>query len=108
MGSEGPAPSPVTVYVTGFKKFHGVVENPTETIVRNLKEYMEKKGLPKGLVLGSCNVLETAGHGAVVPLYQTLQSAIAGNDSELPNSGKVIWVCYSILYIVCQIVYHAE
>ncbi|CAO2832502.1 unnamed protein product [Amaranthus hypochondriacus] len=92
MGSEGPAPSPVTVYVTGFKKFHGVVENPTETIVRNLKEYMEKKGLPKGLVLGSCNVLETAGHGAVVPLYQTLQSAIAGNDSELPNSGKVIWL----------------
>lgn len=96
MGSEGPAPSPVTVNVTGFKKFHGVAENPTETIVRNLKEYMEKKGLPKGLALGSCNILETAGHGAVVPLYQTLQSAINGNDSELPNSGKVIWVSLSI------------
>uniref|UniRef100_A0A803KN36 Pyrrolidone-carboxylate peptidase n=1 Tax=Chenopodium quinoa TaxID=63459 RepID=A0A803KN36_CHEQI len=92
MGSEGPAPSPVTVHVTGFKKFHGVAENPTETIVRNLKEYMEKKGLPKGLALGSCNILETAGHGAVVPLHQTLQSAINENDSELPNSGKVIWL----------------
>ncbi|CAO2837635.1 unnamed protein product [Amaranthus hypochondriacus] len=91
MGSEGPAP-PVTVNVTGFKKFHGVAENPTETIVRNLKEYMEKKGLPKGLAIGSCNVLEAAGHGAVVSLYQTLQSAIAGNDSELPNSGNVIWL----------------
>ncbi|KNA04565.1 hypothetical protein SOVF_198520 [Spinacia oleracea] len=92
MGSEGPAPSAVTVHVTGFKKFHGVAENPTETIARNLKEYMEKKGLPKGLTLGSCNVLETAGLGAVAPLHQTLQSAINGNDSELPNSGTVIWL----------------
>ena len=107
MGSEGPAPS-VTVNVTGFKKFHGVAENPTETIVRNLKEYMKKKGLPKGLALGSCNVLEAAGHGAVVSLYQTLQSAIAGNDSELPNSGNVIWVSCCILYTVCQTFLHSE
>ncbi|KAM3752342.1 hypothetical protein ACB098_03G010900 [Castanea mollissima] len=41
MGSEGPlAPAvAVTVHVTGFKKFHGISENPTETIVSNLKEY---------------------------------------------------------------------
>ncbi|KAM4118839.1 hypothetical protein ACJW30_03G013200 [Castanea mollissima] len=41
MGSEGPlAPAvAVTVHVTGFKKFHGISENPTETIVNNLKEY---------------------------------------------------------------------
>nr|POF26509.1 hypothetical protein CFP56_40116 [Quercus suber] len=34
MGSEGPlAPAvAVTVHVTGFKKFHGILENPTETI----------------------------------------------------------------------------
>lgn len=98
MGSEGPAPSPVTVHVTGFKKFHGVAENPTETIVRNLKDYLEKKGVPKGLALGSCNVLETAGQGAVVPLYQTLQSAINASDSELPNSGKIIWVSSQLLH----------
>ncbi|KNA11671.1 hypothetical protein SOVF_132920, partial [Spinacia oleracea] len=91
MGSEGPAPSAVTVHVTDFKKYHGVAENPTETIVHNLKEYMEKKGLPKGLALRSRNVLETAGLGAVAPLHQTLQSAINGNDSELPNFGTVIW-----------------
>ena len=50
MGSEGPlAPAvAVTVHVTGFKKFHGVSENPTETIVSNLKEYLKKRGLPKG------------------------------------------------------------
>ncbi|KAF3954033.1 hypothetical protein CMV_020574 [Castanea mollissima] len=56
MGSEGPlAPAvAVTVHVTGFKKFHGISENPTETIVSNLKEYVKKKGLPKGLTLGSC------------------------------------------------------
>ncbi|KAL0364879.1 UNVERIFIED_CONTAM: hypothetical protein Sangu_0585500 [Sesamum angustifolium] len=76
MGSEGPIPA-VTIHVTGFKKFHGVAENPTETIVNNLQAYMHKRGLPKGLVLGSCTILETAGHGALVPLYQTLQSAVS-------------------------------
>ncbi|KAM3704532.1 hypothetical protein ACJW31_03G011900 [Castanea mollissima] len=41
MGSEGPlAPAvAVTVHVTGFKKFHGISGNPTETIVSYLKEY---------------------------------------------------------------------
>ncbi|KAK7839704.1 pyrrolidone-carboxylate peptidase [Quercus suber] len=93
MGSEGPlAPAvAVTVHVTGFKKFHGVSENPTETIVSNLKEYVKKKGLPKGLTLGSCSILETAGQGALASLYQTLQSAIGGKDSESSTSGKIIW-----------------
>ncbi|KAG5022931.1 hypothetical protein JHK82_018826 [Glycine max] len=42
-------------------KFHGVLENPTETIANNLTEYMNKKGLPKRLVIGSSSILETAG-----------------------------------------------
>ncbi|KAK9673352.1 hypothetical protein RND81_12G162100 [Saponaria officinalis] len=92
MGSEGPAPSVVTVHVTGFKKFHGVPDNPTETIAQKLIEYVEEKGLPKGMVLGSCNVLDTAGHGAVEPLYQTLQSAIFNKGSGFSNSGKIIWL----------------
>lgn len=92
MGSEGPPA--VTIHITGFKKFHGVPENPTETIVSNLREYMNKRGLPKGLTLGSCSILETAGQGAVVPLYKTLQSSIEENDSELPNSRRVIWVSF--------------
>ncbi|KAM7273253.1 hypothetical protein ACFE04_027917 [Oxalis oulophora] len=90
MGSEGPPA--VTVHITGFKKFHGVSDNPTETIVSNLKEYMKKRGLPKGLILGSCTILETAGQGAVTPLYQTLQSAIVEKDSESSQCGRVIWV----------------
>lgn len=94
MGSEGP--SPVIVHVTGFKKFHGVAENPTETIVSNLKDYMKKRGMPKGLILGSCSILDTAGQGALVPLYQTLQAALGGGDSESSNSKRVIWVSYSI------------
>uniref|UniRef100_A0A7C8YSQ4 Pyroglutamyl-peptidase I n=1 Tax=Opuntia streptacantha TaxID=393608 RepID=A0A7C8YSQ4_OPUST len=92
MGSEGPSRSPVTVHVTGFKKFHGVSENPTERIVCNLKAYMEKAGLPQRLILGSCNVLETAGQGAVVLLYQILQSAVIGKVSESSNSGRIIWL----------------
>nr|CAB3500713.1 unnamed protein product [Digitaria exilis] len=70
MGSEGPAAT-VTVHVTGFKRFHGVAENPTEKIVRNLQSFMEKRGLPKGLVLGSCTVLEAAGQGGLVDRLET-------------------------------------
>ncbi|XP_077218115.1 peptidase C15, pyroglutamyl peptidase I-like protein isoform X1 [Tasmannia lanceolata] len=90
MGSEGP--SVVTVHVTGFKKFHGVAENPTETIVSNLKGFMQEKGLPKGLILGKCNVLETAGHGALAPLYHILESS----TSESSNSGRIIWLHFGV------------
>ncbi|XWS58061.1 hypothetical protein CRYUN_Cryun08bG0002900 [Craigia yunnanensis] len=94
MGSEGPAA--VTIHVTGFKKFHGVSENPTETIVSNLKEHTKKKGLPKGVILGSCSVLETAGQGALTPLYQTLQSALTGKDAESSSSGRIIWLHFGV------------
>lgn len=94
MGSEGPAV--VTVHVTGFKKFHGVAENPTETIVSNLKEYMRMKGLPKGLVLGSCNVLETAGQGALASLYKVLESAVNGQDNDCSDPGRVIWLHFGV------------
>lgn len=96
MGSEGPPAAAVTtVHVTGFKKFHGVSENPTEIIVSNLMEYLKKKGLPKGLTIGNCSILDTAGQGAVVPLYQTLQSAITSKESESSSSNKIIWVSFS-------------
>lgn len=95
MGSEGPAPA-VTIHVTGFKKFHGVAENPTETIVNNLQDFMKKRGFPKGLILGSCSILETAGQGALAPLYQTLQSAVI-REGTMSNSGRVIWVSCSFI-----------
>ncbi|KAL8027239.1 hypothetical protein ABFS82_14G083300 [Erythranthe guttata] len=91
MGSEGPTPG-VTVHVTGFKRFHGVAENPTETIVENLQNYMNKRGLPERLILGNCRILETAGQGAIVPLYQTLQSAVIKDTTSVSNSGTVIWI----------------
>ncbi|KAI0504433.1 hypothetical protein KFK09_015385 [Dendrobium nobile] len=92
MGSE--APPVVTVHITGFKKFHGVSENPTETIVSNLKGYMEKKGLPKGLVIGSCSILETAGEGAVASLYKILDSALSTHESS--SVDRVIWVHFGV------------
>ncbi|KAL5197332.1 hypothetical protein ABZP36_000844 [Zizania latifolia] len=90
MGSEGP--SVVTVHVTGFKKFHGVAENPTEKIVRNLKPFVEKKGLPKNLVLESCTVLEAAGQGALDTLCKVLESAIAERENGSSAHGQVIWI----------------
>jgi len=88
MGSEGP--SPVTVHVTGFKRFHGVADNPTEKIVRNLQSFVEKRGLPKGLVLGSCTVLEAAGQGALGPLYELLESTVHGREYGSLNQEQVI------------------
>lgn len=90
MGSEGP--SPITVHVTGFKRFHGVAENPTERIVHNLLSFMEKRGLPKGLVLGSCTVLEAAGQGALRPLYELFESTVLDRENGSPNQGQVILV----------------
>lgn len=91
MGSEGP--KAVTIHVTGFKKFQGVAENPTETIVSNLKDFVEKRGLPPGATLGSCTILETAGDGALPLLYQTLESCISKTD--ITSHEQIIWVsCY--------------
>lgn len=90
MGSEV---SPVvTVHVTGFKKFQGVAENPTETIVNNLERYMDKNGLPKGILLGNCTVLDTAGEGSVEQLYKILETSLSEQDNQFPSSGGVIWL----------------
>lgn len=97
MGSEGP---PVTkIHVTGFRKFHGVAENPTETIVSRLMDYVNKQVLPEGAIPSSCNILETAGEGVVSTLYALLESTLpsnAGTDSEfLSDTGsgeRIIWL----------------
>ncbi|KAM6578582.1 hypothetical protein CsatB_030419 [Cannabis sativa] len=94
MGSEGPPA--VTIHVTGFKKFHGVPENPTETIVTGIKDYLKKNGFPKGLILGSCSILDTAGEGALDSLNKTLQSSITAKDSETSNPGRVVWVHFGV------------
>eukprot|EP00262_Sarcandra_glabra_P004441 TRINITY_DN15479_c0_g2_i1.p1 TRINITY_DN15479_c0_g2~~TRINITY_DN15479_c0_g2_i1.p1 ORF type:complete len:219 (-),score=39.13 TRINITY_DN15479_c0_g2_i1:188-844(-) len=89
MGSEGPPG--VTVHVTGFKKFEGVPDNPTETIVSNLKEFVQRRGLPVGITLGSCTVLETAGDGGLPKLYEILESAISEPRPDSSN-GQVLWL----------------
>ncbi|GLJ16070.1 hypothetical protein SUGI_0267500 [Cryptomeria japonica] len=96
MGSEG-RPGTV-IHVTGFKKFHGVAGNPTETVVGNLREYVGKRGLPNGVTLGSCTVIETAGKGALNALYTLLNSAFPSNEEDpqlLPessNAERIIWL----------------
>ncbi|XP_074302138.1 uncharacterized protein LOC141633594 isoform X1 [Silene latifolia] len=85
MGSEGP--KVVTFHVTGFKKFHGVSENPTETIATNLTDYVTKVGLPAGVKLGSCTVLETAGEGARPALYKIFEAAASNANDEY-----IVWL----------------
>lgn len=95
MGSEGPAAT-ITVHVTGFKKFQGVAENPTETIVGNLKDYMQTNGLPKGLVLGSCTILETAGEGALGQLYKLFESTVSERNAESTGMGHTILLHFGV------------
>ncbi|KAL5723821.1 pyroglutamyl-peptidase I [Ranunculus cassubicifolius] len=74
MGSEGPIP--VTIHVTGFKKFHGVENNPTETIVSNLSEFLKQRGSSCNgrFTLGSCTVLQASGDEILNFLYKEEQS----------------------------------
>ncbi|KAL3726498.1 hypothetical protein ACJRO7_031400 [Eucalyptus globulus] len=88
MGTEGP--KPLTINVTGFKKFRGVLENPTEAIVNNLKSFIEKKGLPPGVTLGTCTTLETAGDGAVRKLLEVMESGTLTNGSTYNE--QVVWL----------------
>ncbi|KAL5220774.1 hypothetical protein ABZP36_025487 [Zizania latifolia] len=73
-----------------YEKFYGVAENPSEEIVNKLKPFVEKKGLPKNLVVGSCTVLETAGQGALGRLYKVSESAIAERENASSAHGQVI------------------
>ncbi|XP_021649117.2 uncharacterized protein LOC110641629 isoform X2 [Hevea brasiliensis] len=88
MGSEGP--KNVVIHVTGFKKFQGVAENPTETIVDNLKDFVDKRGLPAGVTLGSCTILETAGDGALPTLYKVLESGTAATNDD--KNEQIVWL----------------
>ena len=105
MGTKGP--KAVTIHVTGFKKFQGVSENPTETIVNNLMSFVQRKGLlPAGVTLGSCTVLETAGNGALPVLNKVLESGISGIDTK---NEQVIWVslyCAALyMSLLCSFIY---
>lgn len=45
MGSEGGIEA-VRFNITGFSKFHGVADNPTETIVSKLSDHIKEEGGP--------------------------------------------------------------
>ncbi|KAK9119733.1 hypothetical protein Scep_017826 [Stephania cephalantha] len=94
MGSEGPLP--VRVHVSGFKKFHGVPNNPTDTIVSNLTEYIKRRGLPLpgGIAIASCNVIEAAGEAAL-PLLDLIAGEPADPEAPFADSSpadQVVWL----------------
>ncbi|KAG2257374.1 hypothetical protein Bca52824_076668 [Brassica carinata] len=64
----------------------------TTYVFNNLRSYVEKRGLPSGLSLGSCTVLETAGEGAKSQLYQVLESSVAVVSGDKNISGTVVWL----------------
>ncbi|KVH97802.1 uncharacterized protein LOC112523167 [Cynara cardunculus var. scolymus] len=88
MGSE--APKSVVIHVTGFKKFNVFATNPTETLVSDLRSYIEKTGLPPGVSLGSCTILETAGDGALATLYKVLEASVSSENKS--SSKEVVWL----------------
>ncbi|KAL9994854.1 putative pyroglutamyl-peptidase I [Helianthus debilis subsp. tardiflorus] len=88
MGSEGP--KSIVIHVTGFKKFNVFATNPTETVVSNLRKYVEKTGLPPGVSIGSCTILETAGDGALPALQKLLESSVSSENNS--GSKEVVWL----------------
>jgi pyroglutamyl-peptidase len=92
MGSEAAPASFIEFHITGFKKFHGVAENPTEVLVGMIEEYLRKHhGMPTGTLLGSCTVLETAGEGALGPLMELLDSSLVGIEHpSIERSGNLL------------------
>eukprot|EP00243_Klebsormidium_subtile_P003646 TRINITY_DN17234_c0_g1_i1.p1 TRINITY_DN17234_c0_g1~~TRINITY_DN17234_c0_g1_i1.p1 ORF type:complete len:243 (+),score=13.97 TRINITY_DN17234_c0_g1_i1:497-1225(+) len=74
MGSEGGIDA-VRFNITGFGKFHGVADNPTEILVSKLGDYIREKGGPP-ILLESCTVLETAGKGALGRLLELLNGPL--------------------------------
>ena len=66
--------------VTGFGPFQGVQNNPTQELVRCLRDYLnDGNKLPRHCVLGQCRVLETSGISALPDLLRIL-------DEPIPNS----------------------
>lgn len=105
MGSESPRS--IRFNLTGFKKFHGVTDNPTEILVGKIEEHMRKHEMPSGAILGSCSVLETAGEGALDSLILLLNSeseqTIIGKAGGLPGvqllqapTDQVVWVHFGV------------
>eukprot|EP00850_Spirogloea_muscicola_P022176 SM000281S10744 [mRNA] locus=s281:58039:60161:+ [translate_table: standard] len=81
MGSEARATT--VFHVTGFKRFHGVAHNPTETLISLLPTYMTHVAkMPRGSVLGSCSILETAAEGGLANLLDLLSKAMHEEPSK--------------------------
>ncbi|KDO82369.1 hypothetical protein CISIN_1g030286mg [Citrus sinensis] len=53
---------------------------------------LKEEGLPAGVTLGSCTVLEAAGDGALPTLLKTLESSISQTNT---NNEQVIWTSLS-------------
>ena len=114
MGSESPAPHPCLVlHITGFKRFKGVDENPTESIMVALKEALvgrkeekQKEGnllsesvkLPWGIRIGSVTILEVGGYGALPALQNLLDSALTEKNTNGLIDEQIVWVLHMIWF----------
>ena len=57
-------PVGIVVAVTGFGKFHGVEENPTEVIISALPTYLKTHPLDSRIKLDRCKTMEVGWRGA--------------------------------------------
>ncbi|KAG9449880.1 hypothetical protein H6P81_009845 [Aristolochia fimbriata] len=79
-------------YLSGTTTRPGVPQNPTETIVSNLKEFVRRRGLTGHITLGSCTVLEAAGDGGLPVLYKIMESSLPESLGGSSCNGKIIWL----------------
>jgi len=61
---EKKRPDKVVFAITGFGKFGGVDNNPTEVLVKALPSFMRSNPLGKNATIDRCQILEVSGQGA--------------------------------------------
>ncbi|KAK3041811.1 hypothetical protein RJ639_000327, partial [Escallonia herrerae] len=62
-------------------------EGPKRVTIHN---YFESRGLPTGVSLGSCTVLESAGVGVLPKLYKVLESGLSSINNS--SNEEVVWL----------------
>jgi pyroglutamyl-peptidase len=84
----------VLFHITGFSEFHGVLENPTKTLVEKLRNYLESNPIQyyENLNICSCSVVEVSAVGSLFSLCELLQSHSRCIQAAEEQSTTMIWL----------------
>eukprot|EP01103_Thecamoeba_quadrilineata_P012471 TRINITY_DN3220_c1_g1_i1.p1 TRINITY_DN3220_c1_g1~~TRINITY_DN3220_c1_g1_i1.p1 ORF type:complete len:161 (-),score=26.16 TRINITY_DN3220_c1_g1_i1:262-744(-) len=80
-------------HITGFGKFCGVNENPTEILIERLPTYLQENSIPENIQVLSYSILDVAGIDAVFFFGSTISKF--HNQIFEPNT-RTIWLHFGV------------